>query len=206
MRTQVAQSAESRRRSPGSPGVVRGRTAYVVPVMSWRASTSGGAGSRWAWAAFGVGLAYALVSVAWGLGSTWALGTVGGALEREGRSGSLALAVIVWLSVLLKLTAAGLGLAAVLPRVPPGRLVILLAWAAAAVLVVYGAVLTVVGLLVQGDVIHASQNADRRALAWHAYLWDPWFLLWGLLLAAALWRSRAAERTGVAPSRTRSDR
>lgn len=138
--------------------------------MSWWASMSGDRGRRWAWDAFGVGLAYALVSVAWGLGSTWALGTVGGALEREGRSGNLALAVTVWVSVLLKLTAAGLGLAAVLPRVPPGRLVIVLAWAAAATLVAYGGVLTIVGLLVQADVIHASLNADHRALAWHAYL------------------------------------
>jgi hypothetical protein len=34
------------------------------------------------------------------------------------------------------------------------------------------------GLLVQADVIHASVTADHRALAWHAYLWDPWFLIW----------------------------
>lgn len=74
--------------------------------MSW---------SRWAWAAFGVGLAYAVVSAAWGLGSTWALNTVGGALEQAGRADNPALALIVWVSVLLKLTAAGLGLAVVLP-------------------------------------------------------------------------------------------
>lgn len=57
--------------------------------------------------------------------------------------------------------------------------------------------LTLVGLLVQADVIHATRDADHRALAWHAYLWDPWFLGWGLLLTAALWRSRAAWRTGT---------
>ncbi|MGI8700380.1 MAG: DUF3995 domain-containing protein, partial [Nocardioidaceae bacterium] len=106
------------------------------------------------------------------------------------------------MSVLLKLTAAGLGLAAVLPRVPPGRLVIVLAWAAAAALVAYGGVLTIVDLLVQADVIHASLNAEHRALAWHAYLWDPWFLAWGLLLAAALWRSRSARRSSITPSRS----
>jgi len=29
-------------------------------------------------------------------------------------------------------------------------------------------------------------GADHRALAWHAYLGDPWFLLRGLLVTAAL--------------------
>ena len=52
-----------------------------------------------------------------------------------------------------------------------------LAWAEAAILIVYGLVQTAAGLLVQADVIHASATADHRALAWHAYLWDPWFLI-----------------------------
>jgi len=32
---------------------------------------------------------------------------------------------------------------------------------------------------------------DQRALAWHAYLWHLWFLVWGLLLAVVLWRNHA---------------
>ena len=47
----------------------------------------------------------------------------------------------------------------------------------AVVFTTYGFALTAVGLLVQAHVIHASATADRRALAWHAYLWDPWFLI-----------------------------
>ncbi len=38
--------------------------------------------------------------------------------------------------------------------------------------------------------IGTPANADHRALAWHAYLWDAWFLVWGLLVTAALLRSR----------------
>jgi len=64
------------------------------------------------------------------------------------------------------------------------------AWAAALILVFYGGVLTVVGLLVQLDLVQASANADHKAPRWHAYLWDPWFLVWGVLLTAALVRSR----------------
>ncbi len=51
-------------------------------------------------------------------------------------------------------------------------------------LTIYGLVYTAVGLLARAGVVHAS--TDPRALAWHAYLWDPWFLVWGLLVAAAL--------------------
>jgi hypothetical protein len=35
---------------------------------------------------------------------------------------------------------------------------------------------------------------DHRALAWHTYLWDPWFLMWGLLVAGALRVTAANER------------
>jgi hypothetical protein len=69
-----------------------------------------------------------------------------------------------------------------------------LAWIEGAILTAYGLVLTSTGLLVQAGVIRAGKTADRRALAWHAYLWDPWFLLWGLLVIASLVVTRQAWR------------
>lgn len=71
-----------------------------------------------------------------------------------------------------------------------GRAVKTLAWAEAAVLTGYGLVLTAGGLLVQAGIIRTPGAADHRALAWHAYLWDPWFLVWGLLVAASLLAAR----------------
>jgi len=61
---------------------------------------------------------------------------------------------------------------------------------AALAALVTGLVLSVAGWLVRAGVITPGANADHRALAWHAYLWDPWFLVWGLLVAIALLRSR----------------
>ena len=55
-------------------------------------------------------------------------------------------------------------------------------------------VLTVVGLLVQGRVIASGAHADERALAWPAYLWDPWFLGGGLLVLVVLVTTRPTVR------------
>ena len=33
--------------------------------------------------------------------------------------------------------------------------------------------------------------AVKAVAAWHAYLWDPWFLIWGIFVFLALWRSQA---------------
>jgi Protein of unknown function (DUF3995) len=155
-----------------------------------------------------VGLGYAAVSVYWAAGGTWLLSTVGDGLGKPGRADGLVIVVAVWAAAVLKLvgaivpvaatgTATGQAAAAWKARLR------LLAWAEAAILTGYGLVLTGVGLLVQTGVIAAAVGADHRALAWHAYLWDPWFLLWGVLVAAALVRSRHATSRAAEYARAR---
>ena len=83
-------------------------------------------------AALLLGLLYAAVSAYWGLGGTTLLDTIGGTLEREARSGSPGLLVVVWVTVALKLAAAALALAAVRhqrrSRTRRGRLARRAAW------------------------------------------------------------------------------
>jgi hypothetical protein len=152
-------------------------------------STATAPGAALALAALVLGLLHAAFSVFWGLGGTWLLDTVSGSLEEGARSGAR---VAVWGAALLKAIAAVLPLAAV--RRPGDRRLRALAWLEAGILIVYGGVLTAGGLLVQAGVIRAAADADEKAIAWHAYFWDPWFLLWGLLVAAAPRRGRAAGR------------
>ena len=154
-------------------------------------------------AALVAGLAYVAISAYWALGGTWLLATVSSSLITTDQSTTAVIAV--WAAVVLK------GVGALLPfylrrPAPPskwhGRLR-LLAWAEGAVLTLYGFVFTSAGLLVQQGVIHPGRAADRRALVWHTYLWDPWFLVWGLLVVIALAltpakRTRAAGNTGQA--------
>jgi hypothetical protein len=39
-------------------------------------------------------------------------------------------------------------------------------------------------------VIDAAEDADERALARHAYFWEPWFARWGGAFAVPIWRTR----------------
>jgi hypothetical protein len=146
-----------------------------------------------------VGLAYAAISVYWAVGGRWLLNTVGISLSQPGQAGHLVALLAVWGAAAVKAVAAVLPLLAigVWPRTANGalrRLARVLTWIEAAILVGYGLVPTATGLLVQADVIEAAAHADRLALKWHAYLWDPWFLIWGIFVFLALWRSRPASQ------------
>jgi len=158
-------------------------------------------GLRLALAGMLLGLLYATVSVYWGLGGTTLSDTIGGSLERGGRAGDLVVVLALWAAAVLKVIAAVLPLLAIyrLGGMRWQRNVVRLAWFEAAVLVIYGLVLTTVGLMVQLGLIAASASADHRALAWHAYLWDPWFLVWGLLVTAALLRTRHRNKKTAKP-------
>jgi hypothetical protein len=168
-----------------------------------RASIPHGATSRRgmlpALAGLVVGLVYAAISVYWAVGGRWLLNTVGISLSQPGQAGHLAGLLAVWGAVAVKAVAAVLPLLAigVWPRTANGglrRLARVLTWIEAAILVGYGLVLTASELPVQVGVIKAAGHADRLALKWHAYLWDPWFLIWGIFVFLALWRSRPASQ------------
>ncbi|UGQ11549.1 DUF3995 domain-containing protein [Yinghuangia sp. ASG 101] len=146
-------------------------------------------GSAYIWcgrAAFLLGLLYALVSAYWGSGGTVGLDTIGGDIERRAREGDAQLFAIVWITAVVKLAVAALGLTVVrqrLSRLLPRRLSSALVRTAAIGLILYGGALTLVEVLVKADLVNTTADIDAKAFDWHLYLWDPWFLLWGLLLA-----------------------
>jgi hypothetical protein len=61
---------------------------------------------------------------------------------------------------------------------------------------IYGALQSLGALLVVTGVVDPGPEANRGALAWHAYFWDPWFVLWGVAFVISLWLTRpsASER------------
>jgi hypothetical protein len=152
-----------------------------------------------AWIAAALGVAYALISAYWALGGTALLSTIGGSIEHDARIGGLLVTAALWLVVLVKLLAGALLVFVIRSagRRRHERVASRLAALEALVLTLYGLVLTATGLLVQLGVISRGAHADNRALAWHAFLWDPWFLVWGLAVLASL-RLKAA--AGQPPS------
>jgi Protein of unknown function (DUF3995) len=126
--------------------------------------------------------ASAAVSLYWTAGGTWLLDTVGGSIEelaRERSTGAVAAGVVV-----------------VLAKVAVGLLALrldrhwrrVLAALAAGVLVVWGGANVVFGALALAGAV--GQVDDEHALRWHVFLWDPWFLVWGIALALATARAR----------------
>lgn len=144
----------------------------------------------WLLAATALGLAHAAVSLAWVLGSTVLLDTVGGQIEQWGRDGGPGLRLALAVVVAAKVAAVVVTWLAVEHGTRTLRRA---GWTAALVLAGYGGVLTVVGVayVSLGPVEDA---ADPYALRWHAFFWDPWFLLWGLCAIAALRISRPRPR------------
>ena len=148
------------------------------------------------------------VSAYWTSGGTALLSTVGGHLEalaRRGETTALGLGVG---TTAAKLVAVALSLSLVRPlgRRLARRLVTIAALAGGAVLTVYGSVQIVVGGLALLGMTGGSPT-DPTALRWHVLFWDPWFLLWGLLLGTAARLSlRSSPRTGSRLRRQPPDR
>jgi Protein of unknown function (DUF3995) len=147
---------------------------------------------RPAYAAAGLAFASAAVSLFWTLGGTLLLDTVGGAIEDLARDRS-AVAIAVGIAVILVKAAAGLlALALTRPwRTAVGARLLLAANALASLaLILWGGINVAVGALVLGEVIVPADDVDEHALRWHVFVWDLWFLVWGLSLAVATARYR----------------
>jgi hypothetical protein len=154
---------------------------------------------RWAgWGAALVAALSSLVSAYWAAGGTALLSTVGGEVERLGRKGGTAVVLVLAVTALAKAVGAALAVALVRPprRLPVPALEVI-ALVGGVLLALYGGVLTALGAVAATGVL--GPPADRRALLWHVLLWDPWFLVWGvLLLTAATARRRSRLRRPLA--------
>jgi len=70
----------------------------------------------------------------------------------------------------------------------PRRPLVVTGWLAAGLLITYGAVNMGGAVLALTGAVDGGPDMDRYALGWHLALWDPLFLLWGLLLGLAVRR------------------
>ena len=161
------------------------------------------AGRLVGYAACGCAWLFAAVSFYWALGGQLGLDTVGQGAVEAAASGSLAIRAALLMIGLLKVAGGLLALALVQPWGPrrfPRWLLLAAGWAGAALLVLYGGGQVGVQLLVKTGVIATPADMDWRGFYGHLYLWDPWFLLWGLLLGVAAFCSTRATYAANSPT------
>jgi hypothetical protein len=138
-----------------------------------------------AFIAAGLAFVSAATTGYWLLGGTALLDTVGGSVERLARdrgSAAFALAAVV---VVIKSGAGILALLLLRPAWRGWRMIVALDIFAAAVLCLWGGANVLVGALVLSGAIERV-DVNRHALRWHVFVWDAWFLVWGVALAVAV--------------------
>lgn len=137
------------------------------------------------YAAAGCAFAFAAVSFYWGSGGTLGLATVGREAVELSRSGDFRIYLALWFVGLVKVAGGLLALALVQPwgvRRFPRWMLLAAGWAGTVLLFLYGMLNMAVQLLVLGGMIEVPANMDWRGFYGHLYLWEPWFVIWGLLL------------------------
>lgn len=145
-----------------------------------------------AWAAYAacaLALLYAGVSFYWAAGDTAGLGAIGGDLEELGQARDPVIIALLWATCALKVVAGLLALALVRPwgRLFPRWMLLAAAGGGAALLAGYGGLYVAVQGLVVAGIIETSGPVDWTPFLWHLLVWDPWFLLMGILLGVAAW-------------------
>jgi hypothetical protein len=139
------------------------------------------------YAAAAAAFAFAVPSLYWAAGGMAGVGTLGGRIEELARQRDTGLVVATWVAFALKILGGILALALVRSwgRRLPRRAVLLTSWAGAVLLIVYGALQTGTVALIAAGVVNDTQGLSSGARRWRLFLWEPWFLVWGLLLALA---------------------
>jgi Protein of unknown function (DUF3995) len=161
---------------------------------------------RHTWAAYAAcawALLFALMSFYWALGGTTGVNTLGSAIQSLAHDpGFIA---VVWLTGVAKVIGGLFALTLVRPWTPwlPPIWKLVLAWVVGIGLVLYSGVQLILEGLVLGGVIRSSGPVDWEGLRWHFWLWDPWWLLGGILFLLAAWQYQRSLRTATkAPTLT----
>ncbi len=167
------------------------------PVRSW--STDGTAYAACAWA-----FVFAAMSFYWAAGGMAGVDTLGASIKDLSLTRPASFIALLWITGSLKVVGGLCALALVRPwgRVIPRWLLLVAAWAGGIALTVYGAIPLIVGALVLTGTTQVKGPVDRTGLRWHVALWDPWWVLGGLLFWSYQRRSRPGP-VGVAPGDNR---
>jgi hypothetical protein len=167
-------------------GATSGHIAVASPGAMQARVCAARAAAAWA-------LAFAAMSFFWAAGGTLGVHTLGPAIERHAEVRDSGFLALVWVTGALKLFAGLVALAlAGRPRLP--RWVVLVVQWAAWALLVYETAELGQHVLMQTGAIATPQGLGADGVRWHLMLWDPWWIVGAALFAVASWRPWRRER------------
>ena len=179
-------------------GTFMQRDRHLVSSTLRLTSWAGYAASVWAFV-------FAAISIYWAAGGTAGGSTIGPAIT--GMAHNPAFIVVLWGTGALKLIGGFLALALVWPwgRALPRQALLTAAWGGGILMALFGGASWVQECLMVLGVIRIPAGLGSTAALWHVVLWDPWWLLGGILFIIAAWsysrRTRDHTRSaGTRPS------
>lgn len=158
------------------------------PRASSTTFTTFGRSTAWAgYTASAWAFVFAATSFYWAAGGTAGVDTVGPAITNLAHDPAFIAAL--WAIGVVKALGGLLALALVQPwgRFLPRRALLTAAWGGGILMVLYGAASWVQEGLMLAGVIPIPSGLGHTAALWHVVLWDPWWLLGGILFVAAAW-------------------
>jgi hypothetical protein len=134
------------------------------------------------------GIAFAAARFYWAAGGTLRR-QFGSDLRNLSLERDPALVAVLWLTGASKVVGGllGLALAGVWARCCPRLGLLVLGWGGGALLAVYGGVPLIMNALQFGGLLRVGGSVDWTTLRWHLLVWDPSWLLGGLLFLLAAW-------------------
>lgn len=127
---------------------------------------------------------FAALSAYWGAGGTFGLATLGDGMLELALAGDAEIMLINWVSVVGKIMIGlfALGLARQWGSPRLRRLMLTGVWAAGILMVLYGGLNLIQHILMAaGSIPVAGLLGSQEAVRWHIFLWNPWWLLGGIL-------------------------
>jgi len=172
----------------GAGTIVPERAAPARPrATGWPAYAAG------AWA-----FVFAAMSLYWAAGGLAGLDTQGHAIKQAAIQRTPGFVALLWATGAAKLLGGLLALALARLWGRARRPLLALAWAGGVGMAAYGGIPLVVNGLMLAGILRVAGPVDWTAIRWHFVLWDPWWLLGGILFGAAAWSARPS-RHGPRP-------
>jgi hypothetical protein len=151
----------------------------------------------WAYGAACWAFAFALYSLYGALGGDLGVDQLANEIREQAKERDSGFVAQLWAATALKVIAGLLALALVQDwgRAIPSPALRIAAWLVAIGLIVYGASNLIRFGLMDLGVIDTPDSVGSYAVSWYVFLWEPIWLLGGVLFAAAAWRfDRTSQR------------